>query len=52
MLTVRQYIECKNVERLMNCLGTEIDPAKQTILLRLLVEEGAKQAQTTLEGQR
>ena len=52
MLTMRQYIERENIERFMKCLSTEIDPAKQTILLKLLIEERAKQAQTTLESQR
>jgi hypothetical protein len=50
MLTMRQYIEHENVERFTKCLSTEIDPAKQTILLKLLIEERAKQAQTTLES--
>jgi hypothetical protein len=52
MLTMRQYIEHENVERFIKCLSTEIDPGKQTILLKLLIEERAKQAQTTLESQR
>jgi hypothetical protein len=52
MLTMRQYIEHENVERFTKCLRTEIDPGKQTILLKLLIEERAKQAQTTLESQR
>ena len=52
MLTMRQYIERENVERFTKCLSTEIDPGKQTMLLKLLIEERAKQAQTTLESQR
>jgi hypothetical protein len=44
MLSIRQYIERENIQRFMKCLSTEIDPAKQTILLKLLIEERAKQA--------
>ena len=44
MLTMRQYIEHENVERFTKCLSTEIDPAKRMILLKLLIEERAKQA--------
>ena len=43
MLSIRQYIEHENIQRFMKCLSTEIDPAKQTILLKLLIEERAKQ---------
>ena len=50
MLTMRQFIERKNVERFLGCLKTEADPAKRTILLKLLIEERA-QAQITLESQ-
>jgi hypothetical protein len=52
MLTMRQYIEHENVERFMKRLSTEMDPAKQTILFKLLSEERAKQSQTTLESHR
>ena len=50
MLTMRQFIERKNVERFLGCLSTETEPAKRTILLKLLTEERA-QAQITLESQ-
>ena len=41
MLTMRQFIERENVERFLKCLSTETDPAKRTILLKLLIEEKA-----------
>jgi hypothetical protein len=50
MLTMRQFIERKNVERFLGCLSTETNPVKRIILLKLLSEERA-QSQITLESQ-
>ena len=50
MLTMRQFIESRNVERFLGCLSTETNPVKRIILLKLLSEERA-QAQITLESQ-
>ena len=50
MLTMRQYIECKNVERFTKCLSAETNPDKRTILFKQLSEERANQPQTTLES--
>jgi hypothetical protein len=50
MLAICQYVQRQNVERFIKCLTTELDPAKRTILLKLLIEEKANQAKPKPEA--
>jgi hypothetical protein len=49
VLAICQYVQRQHVERFIKCLTTELDPAKRTILLKLLIEVLANQANPTLE---